>query len=956
MNEKLLRRIIGAAVFLLTLIILLMTVQPSVSFWDPGEIAAASYSLMVPHPPGGPFWLIMGRVFSMIPFGHDIGFRINLVSVVSGAFSILLLYLIGIKLIEIYRGKAKNFTEAIFDYVSATIGALAFAFCDTFWFNAVEANYFALSTLLFSLIIWLMMVWYTKSDEKGNEKYIILMTYLIGLSFGVHLMSVLAIYTFMFVIIMKKYVTDDESFKKSAFIFLGHLAVLLIVAIGLWASQTGSQPPTQEQYQAFDSKFMWIMIGISAVYIGAFWKKIVHKNSFYLPLALAGVILLVTYPGIVKWFPALLLAIGGPAISTNIIIVLAIFALIIYVIFWTAKNKKTILHLASMGLLFALLGFTTYSMIIIRSSQHTPMDENSPDNFQKLMYYLDRQQYGDFPIFKRRFSQETNQQGIYTNYKSDLDFLWRYQINHMFNRYLLWNFVGRISTVQDTGVKWSQLYAIPFLVGLFGIYYLFKKDWKIASAWLILFIFMGYLIAFYQNQQQPQPRERFYFYPGAWFAFAVWISVGTREIVGLIREKIKNVKLSKNLAFLCLGVGLIFIPGNMLRTNYFTHDRSHNWLPWDFSYNLLQSCKPNAILFTNGDNDTFPLWFLQDVEGVRRDVRVVCLSLANTDWYVEQLKNQSPYGALKVKFSLSDYQIEHLSPMEWKPQKITIPVSEKAIKEFGVTDSSVIKNKDITFTMPNSIQFGQIKGIRVQDIVVRDIVENNTWDRPIYFASTCSNDSYIGMDDYLQMQGLASQLVPTKGKWMANLDVATTQKDLFDENPSFSKTYKPGFKFRGLNNPKIFFDDDESRMVQNYRNTYIRLAYHYLNDEKNNALCIKTLDIMQEKMPTDVVPMDYRFLYDVGNLYYSAGAIKQYKTLAIEIEKAALQHLNESVSNIQSPYNSFSILERTYLNLKEYDKAIGILQKLQEMLPNAGGIQPEINRIKAIKAKADSGK
>ncbi len=956
MNEKLLRRIIGAAVFLLTLIILLMTVQPSVSFWDPGEIAAASYSLMVPHPPGGPFWLIMGRVFSMIPFGHDIGYRINLVSVVSGAFSIFLLYLIGIKLIEIYRGKAKDFTEAVFDYGSAAVGALAFAFCDTFWFNAVEANYFALSTLLFSLIIWLMMVWYTKSDEKGNEKYIVLMTYLIGISFGVHLMSVLAIYTFMFVIIMKKYVTDDESFKKSAFIFLGHLAVLLIVAVGLWASQTGSRPPTQEQYQAFDSKFVWIMAGVSALYIGAFWKKIVHKNSFYLPLALAGVILLITYPGIVKWFPGLLLALGGPAISTNIIIVLAIFALIIYAIFWTAKNKKTLLHLAAMGLLFALLGFTTYSMIIIRSSQHTPMDENSPDNFQKLMYYLDRQQYGDFPIFKRRFSQETNQQGIYTNYKSDLDFLWTYQINHMFNRYLLWNFVGRISTVQDTGVKWSQLYAIPFLVGLFGIYYLFKKDWKIASAWLILFIFMGYLIAFYQNQQQPQPRERFYFYPGAWFAFAVWITVGMRGIIGLIREKIKSAKLSKNLAFLCLGVGLIFIPGNMLRTNYFTHDRSHNWLPWDFSYNLLQSCKPNAILFTNGDNDTFPLWFLQDVEGIRRDVRVVCLSLANTDWYVEQLKNQSPYGALKVKFSMSDYQIEHLSPIEWQPQKISIPVSENDIKKFGVTDPSVIKDKAITFTMPNSIQFGQIKGIRVQDIVVRDIVENNTWDRPIYFASTCSNDSYIGMDDYLQMQGLASQLVPTKGKWVENIDVKTTQKDLFNEYPAFSKTYKPGFKFRGLNNPKIFFDDDESRMVQNYRNTYIRLAYHFLNDEKDNALCIKTLDIMREKMPSDVVPMDYRFLYDVGNLYYSAGAIDQYKTLAKGIEKDAMQHLNESVSNIQSPYNSFSILERTYLNLKEYDKAIGILQKLQEMLPNAGGIQPEIDRIKAIKAKADSGK
>ena len=955
MNEKLLRRIIGSIVFLFTLIVLLMTVQPSVSFWDPGEIASASYSLMVPHPPGGPLWLIIGRLFSMIPFGQDIGFRINMVSVVSSAFSILLLYLVAIKLIEVYRGKEyKNITDALYNYVSAAIGALAFAFCDTFWFNAVESNYFALSTLLFSLVVWLMMIWHSRSEEKGSEKYIVLMAYLIGLSFGVHLMSVLAILTFVFVVVMKKYVTDDETYKKTAYIFLGHLAVLLLFAIGLWASQTSTTPPSPEEYKAFDSKFVWIMVGISAIYMGAFWKKIFHKNSFYIPLIIGGVVLLFAYPGIVKGFPGILLAIGGPAIVTNIVILFIVLALIVYVIYWSAKNNKTIVHLASMALLFALLGFTTYSMIIIRSNQHPPMNENSPDNFQKLMYYLDRQQYGDFPIFKRRFSQENHQQGIYTNYKSDLDFLWNYQVNHMFNRYLLWNFVGRESTVQDTGVKWNQLFAIPFLIGLVGIYYLFKKDWKIASAWLILFIFMGYLIAFYQNQQQPQPRERFYFYPGAWFVFAVWIAVGMREIIGLIVDKIKDVKLSKNVAFLALGLGLVLIPGNMLRTNYFTHDRSKNWLPWDFSYNLLQSCKPNAILFTNGDNDTFPLWFLQDVEGVRRDVRIVCLSLANTDWYVEQLKNLSPYGALKIKFSLTDYQIQQLSPIEWNPQPVTIPVSEEAIKELGITDSATIRNKSITFTEPNSIVLGGIKGIRIQDIVVRNIVENNTWDRPIYFASTCSNDSYIGMDNYLQMEGLASRLVPQKGSWIENINVPITEKDLFDEDPSFSYTYKPGFKFRGLNNPKVFFDDDESRLVQNYRNTYVRLAYHFLNDEGNKAMCIKTLDVMGQKMPTNVVPMDYRFLYDVGNLYFNAGAIDKYKKMAGEIETEALKHLDESVESIQSPYNSFSILERTYLNLKEYDKAIDILQQLETMIPNAGGIQNEINRIKALKANQDT--
>ncbi len=957
MTVKLVRRLIGAFVFLLSTVILFLTVQPSVSFWDPGEISASSYSMMVPHPPGGPLWLIIGRVFSMIPFAANIGFRINTVSVLAGSFSILILYFIIIKLIENYRGKEyKNSTDAIITYISALIGALAFAFCDTFWFNAVESNYFSLSTLLFSLVVWLMMIWNDHADEPGSEKYIILMAYLIGLSFGVHLMSVLAIFTFVFVVVMKKYVTDDETYKKTAYIFLIHLGIVLIIAIGLWSSQTSTTPPTPEEYKAFDSKFVWIMLGISALFMGAFWKKIFHKNSFYIPIIVAGVILLLAYPGVVKGFPGLLLAIGGAGVVFNIIIFAAILGILVYVIYWSAKNKKSILNFAATALLFTLLGFTTYAMIIIRSNQNPPMNENWPDNFHKLMYYLDREQYGDFPILKRRFSAEPHQQGIYTNYSSDLDFMWRYQIDHMFNRYLGWNFIGKVSTIQDSGVKWSQLYGIPFFLGLIGLYFLFRKDWKMASAWLILFIFMGYMIAFYQNQQQPQPRDRFYFYPGAFFVFAAWISVGTRELVELIREKLKNNSLSKYAVFGALGLGILLIPGNMLRTNYFTHDRSRNWLPWDFSYNLLQSCKPNAILFTNGDNDTFPLWYLQDVEGVRRDIRVVCLSLANTDWYNEQLKNTSPYGAEKVKFSLTDDMIKQLSPIEWKTQMVSIPVSKDVIKKFSSTDvsvlnvqdTSVLNSGDITFRMNPTIEIGGIKGIRIQDIVVKDIVENNLWDRPIYFASTCSPDCYIGMDDYLEMEGLASRLVPIKRNGPVYVNSKITSADLFNMNPSYSTTYKTGFKFRGINDKSIFYDETETRLIQNYRNTFINLAYYYKNVVNDNAMCVKTLDMMEKEIPRSVVEMDYRILYDVANIYYSAGAIDRFKQLTSDIEPIALQNLNISMEDLQSPYNSFSMLERIYVNLKEYDKAIGILQKLQNMMPNAGGVQQEIDRLKQM--------
>ncbi len=951
MSEKTLKRVLGAFVFLLSTVVLFLTVQPSVSFWDPGEIAAASYSLMVPHPPGGPFWLLIGRFFSMIPFASDIGFRINTVSVLSGSFSVLLLYLIAIKLIENYRGKKyANITEAFFTFVSAAIGALAFSFCDTFWFNATESNYFAFSTFLFALIVWLMMIWNEHSNETDNEKYIILMAYLIGLSFGVHLMSVLALFTFVFVVVMKKYVNDDEAYKKTAYIFLIHLGILLVIAVGLWSSQTGTSAPTPEQYKAFDSKFVMIMLGVSAVFMGAMWKKIFHKNSFYIPLIAAGVILMVAYPGIVKVFPAMLLALGGSEITTNLIIFAVLLGAIIYLIHWSAKNKKNLVHIAVTTLLFMILGFTTYTMIIIRSNQSPPMNENSPDNFSKLMYYLDRQQYGDFPIFERRFSSQRNQQGIYTNYSSDLDFLWRYQIEHMFNRYMGWNFIGKVSTVQDAGVNWNQLYGIPFFIGLIGLYFLFKKDWKMGSAFLILFLFMGYLIAFYQNQQQPQPRDRFYFYPGALFVFALWISVGMREGMDWLKQKIKNQQLAKTTAYVFLGLGILFIPVNMLRTNYYTHDRSHNWLPWDFSYNLLQSCKPDAILFTQGDNDTFPLWFLQDVEGVRRDVRVVCLELANTDWYVEQLKNTSPYGAKKIKFSMSDYMIQNLGgAVQWTPQTISVPVSKAAIKEFNVTDSSIINSGSLKWLMNYTIEIGGIKGVRMQDLVVKDIVQNNTWDRPIYFASTCGSSSFIGLGNYLQVQGLASQLVPQKDLTGNFVNTKITAQDLFDENPSYSTTYKPGFKFRGLNDKGVFFDAMERNLIQNYRLTFERLAYYYLGELNDSAKCINTLNIMNRKIPESVIPMSYNLLYDVGNLYYKAGDMKKYRETAAKFEKEALQHLNIGINEVNSQFNPYSMLETLYINLKEYDKAIDIMKRLEARFPQLGGIQGEINKINRLK-------
>ena len=378
MTVKLTRRIIGTFVFLLSTIILFLTVQPSVSFWDPGEISAASYSLMVPHPPGGPLWLIIGRFFSMLPFAANIGFRINTVSVLSGSVSILLLYLISIKLIETYRGKNyKNTADAILTYVSAAIGALAFAFCDTFWFNAVESNYFSLSTLLFSLVVWLMMVWYDHADEHGSEKYIILMAYLIGLSFGVHLMSVLAIFTFVFVVVMRKYVTDDENFKKTSYIFLIHVGYSAIIALGLWSSQTGTTAPSPEEYKAFDSKFVWIMFGVSVIFMGATWKKIFHRNSFYIPVMAGGIYPASCIPGSCKGSSCYTSGIWRSRRNNQFNYIFSNIGVVVYIIYWSAKNKKSTSTWGRRRCFLLCSDLLLMQQSLSRSGENPPMNENS---------------------------------------------------------------------------------------------------------------------------------------------------------------------------------------------------------------------------------------------------------------------------------------------------------------------------------------------------------------------------------------------------------------------------------------------------------------------------------------------------------------------------------------------------------------------------------------------------
>lgn len=980
MNYKIFHRVTAGVVFFISTLVLILTVQPSVSFWDCGEFIAASYALQVPHPPGAPFFLLLGKLFSFIPFGENIAYRINMISVFSSSLSVLLLYLIAVKLIENYRGKEpKDILDAIGTYIAAAIGALSFSFSDTFWFNGVEAEVYAASTFLFALITYLMMLWNEKADEKDNEKYILMIGYLIGLSTGVHLMSVLAIISVVMVILFRKYLDDEEALKKSVYIFLGHAAVILVIAFAMWGGQKSLSAPSPEEYSAFDNRFKMIAAGISGVVLLAFRKQLLNRNSIYMSFIIGGIALFVTYPGIVKHLPNFLKAVSGDNITTALLILAVILGGTSYAVYWTIQNKKNTLHVVFMSLIFIFLGFATYAMVIIRANQDPPMNENEPKTISELVSYLNREQYGDFPTFKRRFSSESHQTIVYTGYSSDLDFWWRYQMHHMTTRYLLWNYAGRESWDQDAGVNiWplnsvgnvigkllgirfdgtphDSLYGIPLLLGLLGIYFHFRRDWKMATVFMVLFIFMGYLTAFYQNQQQPQPRERDYFYVGAFFVFSIWIALGVKGLLELAAEKIKNIGQYKIAFSLILLFGIVFVPVRMAYANYHKHDRSQNWVPWDYSYNLLQSCAPNAILFTNGDNDTFPLWYLQDVEGVRRDVRVANLSLLNTPWYIKQLKNLEPYGAMKVKMRLSDAQISEIRPMQWQETTITLPVTPEARNMFKVTDTTVTS---ISFKMPASVQFGNISAVRVQDILVREIIESNLWDRPVYFAVTCSEDSKIGIGEYLRMEGMALRVVPMKRQQGVELiDEDILRQQVYNENPGYSKDYKPGFKFRGLNDPNIFFDENHQRLSQNYRNAFIRLALYYMGTGKN-AEAVKALDEMEKKIPRAIMKIDYRLLFDVGQLYKSAGAEKQYQAIAKEVMKAAEAQLEINPDDVQSFYNPYRLLLETYENTGNYDKAVKLLERLQLKYPNDPSLKAKIDEYKVkmgMKAPADTSK
>jgi hypothetical protein len=910
MDPKKIRRIVALGIFIVSFLTYASTAQSSVPFWDCGEFTATAYTLAVPHPPGAPFFLILGRFVGMLLFFvGDPALRLNLISAFASAVCVLFLFLICVRLIEKWRGSPKSLIDHLIIVGASAVGALSFNFSDTFWFNAVESEVYASSMFFVSCVVWLGMVWYEKADTAGSEKYLILAAYLIGLSMGIHQLSLLVYFSIAMFVFFRHY-----EFDLKRFLYFGAISVF----------------------------------------------------GFF-----------VIYPGIVNWIPDVLdgsFELGPINIADSDLLRISPLLLVAglgYGAYHSAVNKKKILNLVMLSLLLMIVGYTTFAQVVIRANAKPPINENNPDNMARFVSYMNREQYGESPpLLKRRWSPEPQHQANYRKYTSDWDYFLKYQLGHMYLRYLAWNFIGRSGDIQDAPAAllkgeegWSEgrgfpnrYFALPFLLGLFGLLHHFKKDWKFALSFLALFLVMGLALVAYFNMAEAQPRERDYFFVGSFFVFAIWIGVGTAGALEYLERKFQNMDRLP----LVIGAGgaflLFVVPVNMGVQNFYDHDRHGNYVPWDYSYNILQSCEKDAVLFTNGDNDTFPLWYLQEVEGVRTDVRVANLSLLNTPWYILQLKNEEPHGAKKVAMSLSDVQIENLRLSSWTERDIDVAVPKEVFAEYGIKDTSITNKGKITFRMPPSLQGTDAQGkpvgaIRIQDIMVRDIILNAKWQRPVYFAVTVSPDGLIGMGDYMRMEGLAMKFTPVKGNTQYDFRQITEtalRESLLNEPNGFYREPHRGFRFRGLNNPKIYFNEQDRRLMANYRNSFMRLALYYANVVGDTGKTAEVMETMEKKISRSVFPMDWRTMSDIARIYSWVGSKQRFDEYANEVEAQCWDLINRGQANPTLESNPYRALIEIYSERKDYQKEMDVLKRVQKQYPNDQGLRQRISELENL--------
>ncbi|AOM77925.1 DUF2723 domain-containing protein [Pedobacter steynii] len=824
MNYSKINNLTGWLCFLIATVTYILTLEPSVSFWDCGEFIASALKMQVVHQPGAPLFLMIQRFFSLLAFGDvtKVAYFMNVGSAIASAATILFLFWTITALAKKVLVKEKeevSKSNLISIMGAGMVGALAYTFSDSFWFSAVESEVYALSSLFTAIVFWGILKWEANADEPRADRWLLFIAYIMGLSIGIHLLNLLTIPAIAFVYYFKK----TKNPTTGGTIKAGIVGILILAVI---------------QYGIIQY----------LVSFGAYFD-LFFVNSLGMGFG-TGVI-----------FFAILLIAG-----------------LTWGIRYSIKHQKKILNLALLSTVLIIFGYGSFAMIIIRAKADPNLNNSDPDNAFSFLGYLNREQYGDRPLL---FGPNYNSQGVNvvegktlyrkgaekyevagkkTEYEYDrttpfprmysddpghvayykdlmgfsddhfpslfdnIGFLMSYQVGQMYMRYFMWNFVGRQNDDQGqgslyegqwlSGIKpidgimlgnqknlppsiidsnaYNRFFFLPLIMGLLGAIWHFKRNQKDAGIVGLLFFFTGLAIVLYLNQKPMEPRERDYAYAGSFYAFAIWVGFG----VLALREWVFKKMTPATGGILATVAGLFAAPVIMAAQGWDDHDRSTKMVAHDIAVDYLQSCAPNAILFTYGDNDTYPLWYAQEVENIRPDIRLVNLSLFDTDWYINGMKRkQNESAPLPISMKESQYVQGERDVMYYQDKDIAGNVELKTIVELLLSENNEdkvplndgrkvnfipTKNFKLTINKADAIKNGAAnpadsariapalewtfnKGyVTKGTLAMFDILVHNDWKRPIYFASTVPSDQYNGLDKYLYNEGLALRLMPFK--------------------------------------------------------------------------------------------------------------------------------------------------------------------------------------------------
>lgn len=1029
---KLLNNVLGWVVFVIAAVTYILTLESTASFWDCGEFIASGYKLEVGHPPGNPIFMLTARFFANFASSpSEVAYMVNLMSGLLSAATILLLFWTITRLAQkiVLREEETEETMSLGQMIAilgcGLVGALAYAWSDTFWFSAVEGEVYAYSSFCTALVFWLILKWESVADLPHANRYIILIAYIIGVSIAVHLLNLLCIPAIVLVYYYRKYKNTD--LKGSLIALLVSFVLIVLLLYGL-------------------------VPGFVEV---AGWVELLFVNVFHLPFNSGVVFYFFLIVGVIAWaiyetyaqrsdklikisFLISIVLVGIPFIGDGYIIGIVLTAVLAYYLFTRKKLAVVAMNTILLSLFVIFIGYSSYALIVIRSTANTPMDQNSPEDIFSLGGYLNREQYGDRPLFygqtfpaeiardangtaistkgkaiwKKKLKTSENESDRYivtgynehyeyqpelnmlfprmysdksehisaykewTNFKGrpvqvrtsegtktvmkptfaeNLAFFLDYQLNYMYWRYFMWNFAGRQNDIQGHGEvqngNWisgfnfidkhiagdqtnlpddlknnagrNVFYMLPLLLGLIGLFYqAFSGKKGIESFWVTFFLFFmtGIAIVIYLNQTPYQPRERDYAYAGSFYAFAIWIGLGVaavwRGLNYLLKttdEKPVSAITAAVAALLCLCV-----PLQMVSQTWDDHDRSGRYVCRDFGMNYLSSVDENGIIFTNGDNDTFPLWYVQEVEGYRTDVRVCNLSYLQTDWYIDQMKRPAyesaplPISADESKYAYDvrsyNYVINRLadsitvsdgldylySDEDWTKDvpgygklnhlptnKLYIPVNADAAVASG-TVATELKDSIVSRIVPD---FTNKRGFTMSEIASLDIINTNAmqgWKRPVYFAVTVGSSYYLGLEDYFSRTGLAYQVVPLKGV-SNNIDTDKMYDNMVNK-----------FRWGGIDKATpehpLYLDENVRRMCNTHRMMFGDLVVQLIAEGKTDK-ALTALDLIMEKIPGWQVTHDLTSV-SLAQSYLDLGEKTKGEALLTEILDNSAGYLN----------------------------------------------------------------